>query len=671
MSKLTGDPPDDQNDNQVNSPRIALDDIKKMAREAFVQIQPAGSFEKAYNLISQDSSEPFTTFVDRVIQAAERQCGDDIARPIMIWDIIENNASPECKRAIKALGKERPTVPEMIDACNQIGSPQHVATIQANELGKTIGEKIERALTAQAAQAETRDQKLTEILAALHLSSQQQDNTMAVMQATVTSGPCYFCKRPGHIMRNCLDIKRGVQAPDRCSTWIWLICGDRAWQGIPSKTDGGPCAMGQLTIIAPSVKKVVKKKSRRIRSSWGHQYESNCDSDFHPWNSGESIVASIFLPQLSSSIALKQLNKLGCWLSKEVNATSTMISDLLTDEEAIRHATLQNRAAIDYLLLAHGHGCEDFEGLFSYPEIAPILSLTYSFYTKDAQIRIVILLGSVIMVYKKLIKILEFVLGKATILDGTEARHLGSLSHDPVIDQEMMREASPCSLWERVLGSVAQRYLCADDLYMQQTQWKTIEQGIQRLREMAVAEIVFSDDINTRNPDLVPCTPVMWRKLVRLGPQEYSSALAIMKRDETEETVLDMAKKLRTYADAVHGPTHARIAALETRMRKLEDKMEENHKELKQDILQISAVQVRGSGTTRKRSLDREGKGIPRAKLWVLLRECGENMKRWDGESTDAMTQRLHELLDGKTMRGSSSKKEAAPVTQGNKDNQA
>ncbi|RMC09859.1 hypothetical protein DUI87_13646 [Hirundo rustica rustica] len=88
-----------------------------------------------------------------------------------------------------------------------------------------------------------------------------------------------------------------------------------------------------------------------------------------------------------------------------------------------------------------------------------------------------------------------------------------------------------------------------------------------------------------------------------------------MKRDETEETVLDMAKKLQTYADAVHSPTHARIAALKTQVRRLADKMEKNHKELKQDILQISAVQVRGSGTTRKRSLDREGKGIPRAKL--------------------------------------------------------
>lgn len=223
ISKLTGDPPDDQNDNQVNLPKTALDDIKKMARRAFLQIQPAGTFEKAYNLISQELSEPFTTFVDRVIQAAERQCGDDIARPIMIRDIVENNANAECKRVIKALGKERPTVPEMIDACNQIGSPQHVATIQANELGKALGEKIERAITAQTAQAaaqaahaEARDQKLTEILAALHLNSQQQSNTMGVMQAAVTSGPGYFYKKPNLTMRNWPEVKRDAQAPDRC-----------------------------------------------------------------------------------------------------------------------------------------------------------------------------------------------------------------------------------------------------------------------------------------------------------------------------------------------------------------------------------------------------------------------------------------------------------------------
>ncbi|RMC05626.1 hypothetical protein DUI87_17711 [Hirundo rustica rustica] len=257
--------------------------------------------------------------------------------------------------------------------------------------------------------------------------------------------------------------------------------------------------------------------------------------------------------------------------------------------------------------------------------------------------------------------------GEATILDGTEARNVGSLSYDPVIDQEMMRAASPCSLCVQVLGSVAERYLCADDLYMQQTPWKTIEQGIQRLREMAVAEIVFSDDINTRNPDLVSCTSVMWQKLTGLGPLEYASALAVMKREDMEETVLDMAKKLRAYGDAVHGPTHTRITAVETCLQKLEDKIDENHKKLREgireDLLQISAVQIRGSGTQRRHSPGRERGYTPCAELWFFLRDCGENMNRWDGKSTAALAQWVCELKEGKAQRGSSTKREAAPVS--------
>ncbi|RMB96505.1 hypothetical protein DUI87_27038 [Hirundo rustica rustica] len=123
-------------------------------------------------------------------------------------------------------------------------------------------------------------------------------------------------------------------------------------------------------------------------------------------------------------------------------------------------------------------------------------------------------------------------------------------------------------------------------------------------------------------------------------PLEYASALAVMKQEDMEETVLDMAKKLRAYADAVHGPTHARIAAVETRLQKLEDKIDENHKklreEIREDLLQISAVQIRGSGSQRRRSprQARERGYTPRAELWFFLRDCGENMNRWDGKST-------------------------------------
>ncbi|RMB91428.1 hypothetical protein DUI87_32219 [Hirundo rustica rustica] len=137
-----------------------------------------------------------------------------------------------------------------------------------------------------------------------------------------------------------------------------------------------------------------------------------------------------------------------------------------------------------------------------------------------------------------------------------------------------------------------------------------------------------------------------------------------MKREDMEETVLDMAKKLRAYADAVHGPTHARIAAVETRLQKLEDKIDENHKKLREeiteDLLQISAVQIRGSGTQRRRSPARERGYTPRAELWFFLQDCGESMNRWDGKSTSALAQWVRELKEVKTQRGSSTKR--APV---------
>ncbi|RMC19551.1 hypothetical protein DUI87_03109 [Hirundo rustica rustica] len=115
--------------------------------------------------------------------------------------------------------------------------------------------------------------------------------------------------------------------------------------------------------------------------------------------------------------------------------------------------------------------------------------------------------------------------------------------------------------------------------------------------------ILTEDPKMPGNPDLVPCTSMMWQKLVRLGPQEYASALAMKKWGDGDGTVLDMAKKLQAYADAVHGPTYARISAVETclseRRQKIDDKMEDNHKrlrkEIKGDLLQISAVQTRGS----------------------------------------------------------------------------
>jgi len=56
---------------------------------------------------------------------------------------------------------------------------------------------------------------------------------------------------------------------------VFLICGDRAWQGIPRNIYGGPCYLGQLTLLAPDRqwwKKVITHPKRGVTG-----LPPNCD----------------------------------------------------------------------------------------------------------------------------------------------------------------------------------------------------------------------------------------------------------------------------------------------------------------------------------------------------------------------------------------------------------
>ncbi|RMB97670.1 hypothetical protein DUI87_25821 [Hirundo rustica rustica] len=104
---------------------------------------------------------------------------------------------------------------------------------------------------------------------------------------------------------------------------------------------------------------------------------------------------------------------------------------------------------------------------------------------------------------------------------------LGSLSRDVVIDQGIGRTQQTLSLWRRLLTSVRDRYLCKEDLQVHQGKWSTMEQGTRCLRELAVLEIIFSEDERfPKSPDDVQCTSQMWLRFARLGPEMYSRYLA-------------------------------------------------------------------------------------------------------------------------------------------------
>ncbi|KFO62238.1 hypothetical protein N302_03229, partial [Corvus brachyrhynchos] len=91
------------------------------------------------------------------------------------------------------------------------------------------------------------------------------------------------------------------------------------------------------------------------------QLDENCNSEIVDCSHTMKAMAPLFLPWVAATKALDDIGHLECWLGN--NLTSSALSQLLEDEETTRQATIQNRAAINFLLLAHGHGCEEFEGL--------------------------------------------------------------------------------------------------------------------------------------------------------------------------------------------------------------------------------------------------------------------------------------------------------------------
>lgn len=106
---------------------------------------------------------------------------------------------------------------------------------------------------------------------------------------------------------------------------IFFICGDSSSLMCTRIVGQNLCSVGKLRLLAPSVE--MKHKSKRCIN----QCKSDCKNYFEPERFGKRLSASLFLPQLSSAVALKQLDWLGCWLSKELNSTSFALSEMLSD----------------------------------------------------------------------------------------------------------------------------------------------------------------------------------------------------------------------------------------------------------------------------------------------------------------------------------------------------
>nr|ACV93962.1 gag protein [Human immunodeficiency virus 1] len=129
--------------------------------------------------IKQGPKEPFRDYVDRFFKALRAEQGSQDVKNWMTETLLVQNANPDCKGILRALGAGA-TLEEMMTACQGVGGPGHKARVLAEAM------------------------------------SQAQHTNIMMMQRGNFRGQkrikCFNCGKDGHLARNC-------RAPRKKGCW--------------------------------------------------------------------------------------------------------------------------------------------------------------------------------------------------------------------------------------------------------------------------------------------------------------------------------------------------------------------------------------------------------------------------------------------------------------------
>nr|ACP18957.1 gag protein [Human immunodeficiency virus 1] len=129
--------------------------------------------------IKQGPKEPFRDYVDRFFKTLRAEQGSQDVKNWMTDTLLIQNANPDCKTILRALGPGA-SLEEMMTACQGVGGPSHKARVLAEAMS-------------------------------------QAGNASIMMQRGNFKGPrrivkCFNCGKEGHIARNC-------KAPRKKGCW--------------------------------------------------------------------------------------------------------------------------------------------------------------------------------------------------------------------------------------------------------------------------------------------------------------------------------------------------------------------------------------------------------------------------------------------------------------------
>lgn len=147
----------------------------------------------------------------------------------------------------------------------------------------------------------------------------------------------------------------------------WFFsCGNFTFNYIPANmSDGTHCCLSRLTVFLPSPDLLTANQTVRSKRHALTTLDESCDASVNLFSKAEVDALTFSLvgvPGLAVG-AYKTVVKLACAMVKNINSTSKALSLLNDEQQVLRQGILDNRAAIDYLLLLHHKKCNQVKNM--------------------------------------------------------------------------------------------------------------------------------------------------------------------------------------------------------------------------------------------------------------------------------------------------------------------
>nr|AEW27559.1 gag protein [Human immunodeficiency virus 1] len=147
--------------------------------------------------IKQGPKEPFRDYVDRFFKCLRAEQATQEVKNWMTETLLIQNANPDCKSILKALGTGA-TLEEMMTACQGVGGPGHKARVLAEAMSQATNAAAAAAIMMQ--KSNFKGQRRT----IKCFNCGKEGHTAKNCRAPRKKG-CWRCGKEGHQMKDCTE----------------------------------------------------------------------------------------------------------------------------------------------------------------------------------------------------------------------------------------------------------------------------------------------------------------------------------------------------------------------------------------------------------------------------------------------------------------------------------